>query len=60
MAITKFDRRGGDGISAQVTRIKKYKERELARRKVGWVLFVIFMVAAFLFLWFYLGATPEE
>jgi len=60
MAITKFDRRGGDGISAQVTRIKKYKQRELARRKVGWVFFVMFLIAAFLFFWFYLGAAPAD
>lgn len=60
MAITKFDRRVDDGISSQVDRIKKYKERELSHRRFGWVIFVVVIVGAFLFLWFYLGATPPE
>ena len=47
-------------LQQQLDQIKKHKESELFRRRVGWVVFVVAIIAAFLYLWFYFGAAPAE
>lgn len=60
MSISKFDRRTSDSISDQVRRIKKMKDAEIARRRIGWVIFILALIALVVWLWQYLGPGTGE
>ncbi|MFZ5500887.1 MAG: hypothetical protein ACOY58_03110 [Candidatus Micrarchaeota archaeon] len=61
MSISKFDRREETKPLADAKRAMERKKAELFRRKIGWVVFVIVVIALFVWLWHYLGSgAPIE
>jgi len=61
MSISKFDRREETRPLADAKRALERKESELRRRRIGWVVFFLVIVALFILLWHYIGSgTPVE